>query len=76
MVTDVGGNSEHLRQGTDGFLVPRGDDVALAERLVELLRDPDRALEFGKSARQRVVGHFDLEHAVDKYHRKLSAAFS
>ncbi|PAY16616.1 hypothetical protein CKO51_25930 [Rhodopirellula sp. SM50] len=68
VVTDVGGNSEHLRQGIDGYLVPRADDTALAGRLLELLTDPALAHQFGQSARQQVQQHFNLSGAVDKYH--------
>ncbi|QDV43218.1 Putative glycosyltransferase EpsD [Stieleria neptunia] len=68
VVTDVGGNSEHLRQGIDGYLVPRADDTALAGRLLELLNDPSLAHQFGQSARQQVQQHFNLSGAVDKYH--------
>ena len=35
VVTDVGGNAEHLREGVDGFLVPRSDDQQLADRLLK-----------------------------------------
>jgi len=69
VVTDVGGNGEHLRQGVDGYLVPRGDDQALADRLTELLSNRDKATTFGRSARQRVQQHFNLADAVDRYAR-------
>jgi len=67
VVTDVGGNGEHLRQNIDGYLVPRGDDEQLAARMVELLEAPDVAASFGRAARQRVQQHFDLANAVEQY---------
>ncbi len=67
VVTDVGGNGEHLRDGIDGFLVPRGDDDRLAQRLVELLSNPKIAADFGHSARLRVQERFNLADAVNQY---------
>lgn len=67
VVTDVGGNSEHLRHGVDGYLAPRGDDLKLAECLLALLRKPAKAQEFGRSARKQVLQKFDLNDAIDQY---------
>jgi L-malate glycosyltransferase len=67
VVTQVGGNAEHLRHGIDGYLVPRGDDSQLATRLIELLENPETAARFGNAARQRVQKQFDLTNAVAKY---------
>jgi hypothetical protein len=38
---DVHGNREYLLDGTNGFIVPRGDTGALARRVVELLKDDE-----------------------------------
>jgi len=76
VVTDVGGNAEHLRDGEDGYLVPRGDDQALANRLSQLLKDPEHAQVLGRSARSRIVDHFDLNDVVQQYaghYRDLAA---
>lgn len=67
VVTDVGGNAEHLRDYKDGFLVPRSDDALLAERLIELLASPSLRSEFGSNARLRVEEHFSLDKAVESY---------
>ena len=67
VVTDVGGNAEHLRESKDGFLVPRADHTALANRLVELLNDEGKRAEFGAAARQQVVENFSLEDAIASY---------
>ena len=67
VVTDVGGNAEHLRNNVDGYLVPRGDDRALGDRLIDLIDDPRRRAAMGTTARQRVVTQFQLSDAVDQY---------
>ena len=67
VVTDVGGNAEHLREGIDGYLVPRADDKKLAERLVKLLSNPNKVKQMGQSAREQVCEKFDLNDAVEQY---------
>ncbi|TWU44326.1 Capsular glucan synthase [Novipirellula aureliae] len=77
VLTDVGGNAEHMRSGVDGYLAPRGDDAKLAEAIVDLLSDPAKCQRFGKSARQRVQEHFDLDKVIQQYgehYRQLSRA--
>ncbi|TWU21226.1 putative glycosyltransferase EpsD [Novipirellula galeiformis] len=73
VVTDVGGNGEHLRAGVDGFLVPRADDKALADRMVELLSDREKSAALGRAARERVVERFDLNQVVDEYAKHYQA---
>jgi glycosyltransferase involved in cell wall biosynthesis len=67
VVTNVGGNAEHLRESIDGFLTPRGDHVALAKRLTELLDDQSKRKTFGAAARERVIEEFSLDNAVASY---------
>jgi mannosyltransferase len=44
-----------ITPGETGILVPPGDADALAEALEPLMREPDRAAEFGRRARARAV---------------------
>jgi L-malate glycosyltransferase len=67
VVTDVGGNGEHLRQGIEGYLVPRADDSQLAVKLIELLSEPSAAQNFGTAARLRVQEKFNLVNSVALY---------
>ncbi|MDZ4817755.1 MAG: glycosyltransferase [Planctomycetota bacterium] len=69
VVTNVGGNPEIVREGVDGRLVPRGDDVQLSKALNELLSNPDLACKLGSAARQRVLEHFRIQDTIDQYYR-------
>lgn len=59
VVTAVGGNVEVVRDGTDGLLVPAGNDDALADALAALVADEPRRAAMGRAAAQR-AGDFDI----------------
>lgn len=44
---DSGGVPEIVRDGENGFIAPPGDEVVLANRLIELLENPDLRAEMG-----------------------------
>ncbi len=69
VVTDVGGNKEAVRNNNNGFVVPSGDFNSLAERLLDLLDNPDLRKSMGASSRQIVEEEFDIEICVDKYNK-------
>ncbi|WP_130289645.1 glycosyltransferase family 4 protein [Pseudonocardia sediminis] len=52
---DSGGAPETVAEGETGFVVGGRDRDALADRLVTLLRDPDRARRMGAAGRERIV---------------------
>lgn len=52
ITTDAPGCRETVQDGVTGYLVPVGDGVAVAEKMVEFIAHPDRIAEMGgKSAR-------------------------
>jgi glycosyltransferase involved in cell wall biosynthesis len=51
IATDVGGVSEVVRDGENGFLVPSGDHITLAGRINVLLEDPALASTLGANGR-------------------------
>ena len=64
--SDVGGIPEMIVGGETGLLVPPGDEQALAKALTALLRDPERAREFGRRARERVAEQFSRDRELDQ----------
>lgn len=61
VVTDVGGAREVVSEGETGYLVRSGDDVAMAGRLIELLRDPEKARAMGVAGQRVVEEKFSCE---------------
>lgn len=74
----VGGVYSAIEDGQNGLLVAPSDSTALAERIVELLKDQSRARGLGREARSRVLRDFPVERMVDEtaavYRRVLATA--
>jgi len=70
VATRVGGNPEAVVDGVTGWLVPPGNPAAMAEKIIDLLGDPERAKRWGEQGRNRVKQDFSEERMV-KGHLKL-----
>jgi glycosyltransferase involved in cell wall biosynthesis len=74
VVTAVGGNPEIVRQGKDGYLVPRGDAHEAAAMIVRLLEGSAQASAMGDAARTRVRDRFNLQETIRRYHEHYAHA--
>jgi glycosyltransferase involved in cell wall biosynthesis len=63
---DVGGVSDWLKDGVNGFLIPRDDTRMMAERVQELLSDPSLRSKFGNAGISTVRSQFDLDGHIMK----------
>jgi glycosyltransferase involved in cell wall biosynthesis len=61
VATDVGGTREAVIDGETGFLVPAGDDAAMAARIAALLSSPEVARAMGTTGRQVVEERFSCD---------------
>ena len=61
VATNVGGASEVVIEGVTGHLVPSGDDVPMAARLIGLLRKPEKARAMGAAGKLVVEEKFSCE---------------
>ncbi|RWX43906.1 Glycosyltransferase involved in cell wall bisynthesis [Candidatus Electrothrix aarhusensis] len=61
ITTDAPGCREIVENERNGFLVPVGDTVALAEKIEYLLDHPETCLRFGTAGRKKVCKEFDQE---------------
>ena len=71
--TAVGGIPEIVDEGVTGYLVSPKDPVALAERLADLLRSPDKMKRFGSAGGARVQARFTLRASVLEAERQMLA---
>lgn len=74
VAADVGSIREMLIDGEEGFIVPSGDEEALAGRLLALAADAALRARVGAGGRARVVRDFTVDAMVDAYARLLSGA--
>ena len=58
IATNVGGAAEAIVDGETGYLIPSGDDPALAARLIELLENGQKAETFGTEGKRVVTERF------------------
>jgi glycosyltransferase involved in cell wall biosynthesis len=58
VVTDVGGAREAVTDGKTGYIVPPGDDAAMANRIMDLLLDRQTARRMGDAGRDAVERGF------------------
>lgn len=74
VATRVGGNPEAIVDGETGWLCPSRNAAFLAEKIIDLLRNPAKALAWGHNGRKRVKAQFTAERMVDdhlKLYRRL-----
>ncbi len=66
VVTDVGGAREAITDGESGYIVPAGDDPLMAERVIRLLSDNERARVMGQCGRRTVERKFSCEAQLEQ----------
>lgn len=64
VATDVGGTGEAIEDGVSGLLCPPHDPAALAERIVAMLKDPERRAAMSEAGRRRHRELFGIERMV------------
>ena len=67
VATKVGGNSELVLDGDTGFLIDPESPESISDRVVQVLRDKERAVCMGERGRRRVQDKFSFRAMVDAY---------
>jgi glycosyltransferase involved in cell wall biosynthesis len=67
IATNAAGNREIVKDGENGFLIPSGDENALALRIREIVDRPDIGSAFGRAGRALVEQKFGIEQMVQKH---------
>jgi glycosyltransferase involved in cell wall biosynthesis len=76
VATDVGSICEAVSEGQTGHLVPPGDAAQLTARVLDLARDPFRALTMGEAGREKVVSRWSLDIMVHGYERLIEKIYA
>ena len=73
VATAVGGTSEVVENGVNGFLVPPGDPQDLARGIIAVFQNADEGKTLGQRGRQRVREEFTFEAQALQYHRLFTS---
>ncbi|GAB1543462.1 glycosyltransferase [Scytonema sp. NUACC21] len=74
VATQIAGVSELVEDGVNGYLVPAGDAISLANRIAKLLLNPELRDAFGTAGRAKVEQDFNIIHEVGRLHCVITAA--
>ena len=66
VASDVGGVSESVEEGRTGWLVPRGDERILADRLRKIVDSPGERAALGQQGRHRFVEEFEFRRMAER----------
>ncbi len=66
VATDIGGTTEIIEDGKNGFVVPPRDSAALAEAILRVLRSEELGQKLGVEGRKIVNSKFDTKLRVKK----------
>lgn len=72
----VGSIPETVRDGETGYLVEPGDASAMADRILDLLRDDEARRAMGAAGRSLVVAHGSLDAMVQGYQRLIAGIYN
>jgi trehalose synthase len=67
VASDVGGISDQIQNGLNGFLLKPNDNVGFAECIIELLRKPELAKKIGNAAHNSVKEKYLMIRLLDDY---------
>jgi len=66
IASDVGGCRESVMEGQTGFLVSRGGEEVLRDRIAQLIRDPGLRGKLGRAGRVRYEEQFTFKRMYDR----------
>jgi len=76
VATDVGGNREAVLDGITGWLVAPRDPAVMADRILDLLSDQEKAAAWGRRGQDRVKEAFTIDGMVEAHMRLYRLAGS
>ncbi len=68
VATAVGGIPEVIAEGVNGYLVPSGDAVRLAQRILDLSRSRELRQTMGRQGRERIEKEFSVAEQCKRYY--------
>lgn len=66
VATCIPGNDEAVEHGVNGWLVPPGDPIAMANAVLDLIQNPENAERFIAAGRERTARKFNRRHMIQQ----------
>jgi len=66
ITSNVPGYTDTVEHGVTGFIVPAGDIHGLAQSILEITMNKNRATSLGKNGRKKVEAEFDVKRTVSR----------
>jgi glycosyltransferase involved in cell wall biosynthesis len=76
VATCVGSVPETVIDGQTGYLTAPGDAQEIADRVLDLFRDPARAAAMGRAGRERVIARWSVERMVEGYQDLIAGIYA
>lgn len=76
VATVFGGSQEVVQEGVTGLIANPIDTAAFAEKIAELLGDPERARAMGEAGYLRLQAHFTIERLTAEYLEEYERALA
>jgi len=67
VTSNADGLAENVADGVTGFVVPRRDPFATAQKLSLLVKSPELRMQMGKAGRERVLTQFQLKDQITRF---------
>ena len=67
VTSDADGLQENIQNGVTGFIVPRRNPEAMAEKIINLIQNPELRRNMGEKGRERVLKFFKIEDQIKSF---------
>jgi glycosyltransferase involved in cell wall biosynthesis len=76
VATRVGSVGETVLEGRTGYLLPPADSQRMADRVVDLLSNRQKAAAIGRAGREHVIAHWSVERMVQGYEDLIARIYA
>jgi len=73
IATKFGGAKELILNGVTGYVVNPCHAEEIADKTLDLLQHPEKAVAFGRAGQERTRTHFNLDEVVGRYIERYRA---
>jgi glycosyltransferase involved in cell wall biosynthesis len=69
VASNIGGMPEIVDDGVVGYLVPPRDSRALADKILKVIKDPEKARAMGEEGYKKIISNFSIENKIEELER-------